>query len=216
VRASEAEALSRRYLLPDLGEEFVAKGTVVYATPVEWLLRGFTYESSGHSGRDFYLWAFVQPLYIPSDHIVLNYGDRLGGSSHYWTVEQLSQPDVLAKLREAIRGDGRPFVESIREPNDFARETERRLTQAPKNVRIVEDAAYAFVLAGDNDTGRRYLKRIHELGDGAARGWVLDVQKRADRILDLLQTGTDPVPELASWRQYTTSKLGLDVKARAN
>ena len=213
MRASHAAALSRRHVLPELGEGFRERGSLVFAEPVEWLLRGFTYEDSGHSGKDFYLWAFVQPLYIPVDHIVLSYGKRLGGPSHHWSVDQLSEPEGREQLTEAVRREGLSFLESFRGPKEFAREAEKMADSGPKNPRFHEDAAYAHLIAGERDVARRHLQDIQELVDTSAQGWQAELRTRAEQILELIADGGDPIAELDAWRPHTAFRLGLQAPA---
>ena len=106
MKRTVLERLSRRYLLPVL-PGFVAKRHLIVASPVGWLLRGFLYEESGHTGRDFYMRVFVQPLYIPVGYVILSYGERLGRpGSRIWSFDDGAEADVMADLRATWSGKG--------------------------------------------------------------------------------------------------------------
>ena len=208
MRAKVAEKLSREQLIPRLAGDFVARGTLVYHRDLEWLLRGFNYERSGHpGGRDVYVWVFVQPLYSPSPHVVLDVGHRLGGG--HWTLEEdWRLPPGLVDLAAT---DGVRFLERMERPVDLAGYLEDRLREAPGNTRLREDAAYSRVLAGDHEGAADHLAKIEATyRHTVPYDWEQELLERASRMRAALREGGDaPLQLLRSYREFTVSSLGL-------
>lgn len=85
MKSTEIKRLVTAYLLPSL-PGYRVRGSLLYAEPVEALLRGFLFETSGSDRTAFYVWAFVQPLDAPAPDIPLTFGERLGGGSKVWRL----------------------------------------------------------------------------------------------------------------------------------
>ena len=78
MKAKEVSAFARRLLsgYPD----FKVQGRLIFQHPIVHTLKGVYFdESIAH--RRFYAEAFIQPLYLPAQAIVLSLGWRLGGGA---------------------------------------------------------------------------------------------------------------------------------------
>src|SRR5438552_1936158 len=118
MKDARFQRLIRQYLLPHL-PGFRAKKSLVFAEPLEYLLRGFALESSGFGPSVFYLWVFVQPLYVPSTHIYFHFGRRLG---HGWDLDANAdnESEVMGQVLTRIKDEGLPFINRFESPADFA------------------------------------------------------------------------------------------------
>ena len=76
MKGTEIAELERRYLLPQL-PDFRQLGTLLYKAPVGLVLQGFELDRSQYDKRSLAVFCFVQPLYVPNDHLWFNFGKRL-------------------------------------------------------------------------------------------------------------------------------------------
>jgi hypothetical protein len=208
VRAAAIEKLSKRYLLPAL-PGFEARKKLVFKPPAKWLLRGFAYETSGSTGRDFYVWVFVQPLYVPVDHLVLSFGKRLGGTSRFWSLDEASEEDLMTDVAAAARREGLPFLEQVKEPAQLAELAMDRLHPADPNRDEV--VAYSRILDGDAEKARPVVAGLVDRARPDEPDWVGEVRARARKMQELLDRGGNaPMEQLRAWRDQTATALGLD------
>lgn len=210
MRSKLAERLARAQLLPRLGPQFVAKGTIVHHTNLEWLLRAFTFENTGHpGGQDFYFWVFVQPLYRPISYVTLSIGHRLGHG--HW---QLVDGGLPAELVEAAASEGLRFLTRIEQPVDLASHLqEETLQEAPRNTNMREDAAYSLLLAGDARGAADHLAQIEAYyrENPPPYDWEKELLARVRVMRAAIDEGGDaPARLLRQYRNETVSHLGLD------
>lgn len=99
MKRRELASLLRHPLLQLEG--FVLRGWLLFKPPLDRLLRGIFFDSSGDS-RTFYPTSFVMPLCVPTDHIYFTFGDRLRTSpgSGGWSTDM---PDLAAELGAALK-----------------------------------------------------------------------------------------------------------------
>src|SRR4026208_1137239 len=82
-------------------EGFVLKVRLLFKPPLDRLLRGIFFDSSGDP-RVFYPTPFVMPLCVPTNHIYFTFGDRLRTSAGRgrWSTDM---PDLAAELGAALK-----------------------------------------------------------------------------------------------------------------
>jgi hypothetical protein len=80
VRGREFERYARDALLPRLHDGFLARSSLVFKVTADNILHGVSTDSSAFS-KDFFVWVFVQPLFVPHDTIAFDFGERVGGGS---------------------------------------------------------------------------------------------------------------------------------------
>ncbi|MFN7940741.1 MAG: hypothetical protein U0X73_04035 [Thermoanaerobaculia bacterium] len=211
MRAPEVKRLFDRYLAEDLQGFGVARG-LIFAKPVELLLRGFCLESSRKT--DFYFWVFVQPLYVPKYHVTVSYGERLGGASgRAWAPLGEREFPEMMELRTAIRDTGRSFLDRCRGPEDFARLWGSKASAgAEHDTNIIEATAYSHILTQQFHLAVQELDLLEtRIGStGSPTDWALRSLQRARSIRELL--GSDPsaaIDRLLVWRAETLQALGL-------
>jgi hypothetical protein len=84
------------------------------------LLRGLT--KGGSSADRFCIDVFVQPLFVPGDHLVLSYGGRLGsltGGPERWWRNDLAD-GTREEVVSLLRTEGLPFLASTETLDQFA------------------------------------------------------------------------------------------------
>lgn len=146
MRTSEFDKLAReqlRTLLPDFA---VATG-LVFEVPIADLLRGLSFQGSSYDQTSFYLVAFIQPLYIPSDEVVPTFSER---------SPRFPATDALGEIRSFVTGTGRTFFEQLRTPADFCGLARARGTRAQARSLRARGVGL-FAAAGRPSGGRKTL-----------------------------------------------------------
>jgi len=91
------------------------------------------------------VFCFVQPLYVPKDHLWFNFGDRLRDletNRDWWEVPETNPEAVMRAIAEAIRVRGGQSVNRFR-----ARGTVFDTFAVSAVLRSPDDAAPAFAEA---------------------------------------------------------------------
>lgn len=70
-------------------------GPLLFLQPLRGVIRGVFLERSDNPNL-FYVRVFVQPLWVPVDHLIFNLGDRIGGA---WRSDS---PTLFTNLRVAL------------------------------------------------------------------------------------------------------------------
>ena len=97
-------------------KDYRLKNRLLVRVPIGHILCGILFEPSAFSKEPFYINAFVQPLYVPSDHLVLTFGIRVPGQWQYVP----SEIDKVASLvSKALEEHALLFFPSLATPELF-------------------------------------------------------------------------------------------------
>lgn len=182
---------------------FVARGDLLFVSPIRHALRGVCFAGSIDK-RGFYAQILLQPLFVPNDTVVFNAGWRLGAPADLWDADA---PGMVGRLLEGLRRDALPFLEQA--------STIEGLTTAihglskSGDVRVREMLGYAYACVGDVARCRRELSEI--TGDFALKpDWVLEMKQRAQWLMEHVATNHALVKsQLLEWEAETVNYLGL-------
>jgi hypothetical protein len=173
VKASEWKRVVRP-LLPacDLWE---FRGSLAYRAPVHRFVFGVLGEGSAFD-KGIYVWKVSMPLFVPSDHVTLDYSRRVGGGGAKYYGDQPTE--LTAALKEAVA-----------DPPSEAAEIQRVIDAAARNddLRPLEAAMYALALMGDYRGALRRAERLQTVE--ASTEWVREVLRQAAAFAELLRTG---------------------------
>ncbi len=189
---------SLRRDLPD----FEIKGRLLFQSPYAEILKGFCVDDSSHSPEHFYVWAFVQPLYVPAATIHFNFGQRLGdGTGRRWNCEEAGLVSALSTEMQNAKGN---FLDHITTPHALA-DYISRFCNAP-NPNNLEALAYSYLLAGDQAAADATLKKLCETIDLGIE-WHRAIWERAQTI----QAGDASAARelLWHWRDNTIQQLRI-------
>ncbi|MDR3635981.1 MAG: hypothetical protein P4L84_19420 [Isosphaeraceae bacterium] len=204
MKTAQVRSLGKN-LLPQM-PGYTHKGLMLYASPLNHVLRGFYFEDSGFDPSAFYVWAFFLPLYIPATHVSFSFGKRLGeGSGKRWN---LSDPRLRDELLACIQRDGLPFLAGVSHPSDVATAI-LRLGVDSDPYRL-EAIAYSLTMVDDVPAAQRALERLTRSLDSGIT-WQAEMIVRATQLSRKL--GVDPQEarrQLVEWEQATVKNLGLD------
>jgi hypothetical protein len=213
MKTSEFDKLAREQLRPLLPGFEAAKG-LLFEAPIEDLLRGFTFQGSSYDRTSFYLVAFVQPLYVPSDEELPTFSER---------SPRLASTDALDDIRSFVEGSGRKFLERLRTPTDLADWLEREEAGHKPDPFALEALAYSALLAVRSEDAEQWL----EVAAKTAEEYVRDdldeglyakdeehplqaVLERTAQVRDALDaSANEALALLERWREETARKLGL-------
>lgn len=111
--------LARAHLLPAL-PGYAVRGRLIFRTPIEMLLVGLACEPSAFAKELFTVHAFVQPLYVPSNHITFSLGDRLGRlggkGDKWWDYSPEREQEIMDDVRGYIEREAVPFFAEVETP----------------------------------------------------------------------------------------------------
>jgi hypothetical protein len=156
-------------------------------------------EGSGFD-KGIYIWRVVMPLFVPSEHVVLSWSERIGGGARKYN--RFDEAAMATAIADAIEG--------LPEGEDEALgQLVARDDPASPNRRLHETTGYAHLLLGDLPAARESLSRAATGVPTAA--WGQDVIDRARLISRLLEEeGRDrAVDHLDMWCKQTAGALGL-------
>lgn len=219
MKANQVMRLVKQYILPHLPGFQIKRSSYLYATPVEMILRGFYFQTSYLDRTAFTVWVFVQPLYIPKEHVVLNIGGRLGWlkkDEDIWWQWSPDEPEheepTLLNVLEFIQEVGLPFLEQLQTPADLIRRG-AKISGVPKNCYGQEVIAYSYILTGDYRKAKQLLARLYrELRrDEKDYLWMGEMADRAELLLETLDRDhREAVRLLHEWRDSTLRNLHLE------
>lgn len=203
--------LFKRYLragLPGMEQ----RGSLVYRRPIGDLLCGCHFESSGFGRDRFVLHAFVQPLYVPAQSVVLSFGRRLGERGERWfDLGEAPQAEVMGEVLRLMEAQAVPLWARFREPADFARHG-AALASNRGDPHLLEAVAYSYALAGDHGRARAEIGVLLAVlqGSGELQPWEREMIRRNQQLdARLRDRPDDAVADLRGWRAETLRAIGL-------
>lgn len=185
-------------------EGFVFKGRLLFKPPLDRLLRGIYFDSSGFDRRAFYSTSFVMPLCVPTSHLYFTFGDRVrrAAGGDRWNAEM---PDLAAELGAALKRSAM-FLSGIDSLPAFVTHAESR----SRTERTLEGIGYALARDGQATQAIAIFDELLDTVDMSV-DWHREL---AGRVNDLRRTLIE-APEkarsqLASSERGTIQSLGLD------
>ena len=118
MKGRELEKILRLHVMPHMpGFEYVSRTLV--ATPVDLVARCILFDSSCYKTEGFYVHAFVLPLFVPTNHWTLSFGDRL--KPGWWTVRAGHEAEDTVRLIDLLREQAFPILNLGRDLATFVR-----------------------------------------------------------------------------------------------
>ncbi len=219
MKASSLMRTVRKHILPLLPNFRYKPTTILYATPVEMVLRAFYFQTSYLDKAAFTVWAFAQPLYVPCDHFVLNIGGRLGwlhrGRDIWWRwhpEDSELEKQVMQEIYWYIQKYGLPFLDKVGTPGEVIEWIDKK-SGNPQDVYYQEIKAYSYILIGNDRDAQKVLPRLYtELRqDEPNYPWMGEIAERVSRMMSLLEQSSEAaVQQLYEWRKFTLTQLRLE------
>lgn len=203
MKSKDFSALGKK-LLPYL-PNYRVKGALIFAEPIDHILRGISFDSSSHSATSFYIHVFFQPLCVPVQFMHWTLGERLRDMNNIdgWYSDR---PNLVSDIGEALVAKALPFLDRVETLEGAAEAAEEMGTG---NSHVQEAAAYCRALAGDTQTALSALENIPD-GLNLSVAWQAEQASRIEQFRTLLRN--DPAAakkQLLVWEAETAQKIGL-------
>jgi hypothetical protein len=186
---------------------FAARKSLVYRHPVEFFLCGISFETSSFSSDSVAVTAFVQPLYVPQDHLVYTFGFRLGD----YEINEGTEAKVFQEIGDSVRRCALPFFDRLDGLDRFCANLAELHEEAPRKVpplereQVKEVLAYAELLRGQKDRG---LELLRDMIEGAT--FPEPVERAEEVIRAVTERGLEAGQALLhEWRAATARNLKL-------
>ena len=208
--------IAREHLLSELPGFSVTRG-IIHKTPVGGLLRGFWFDSSAYDKHTAYVYVFVQPLYVPRDHLVFNFAKRLEcrlsflRSKQAWDLRDENLASTTQVLRKVMACDGLAFLRRRDTVELFIR-TLRYGIRIGNSIFDREAIAYSLVWLGRYWNASMRLKAlIRSVKPDDLRQ---DVRENAEQLLRAIQAGPSNAQDLLRrWAEETSRHLHLPTES---
>lgn len=165
------------------------------------VLRGFYAEPSRNKARS-YVWAFCQPLYVPTEHVVLTVGRRLGGGSRLFSIDDLGGRDFDTLVRGSTT-----FLRDHGSPAGLLKHLN---LDRPEDVRAIEVEGLSLAWCERDEDALRCLGRVDDLS--ATYEWERDVAERLARFRQLLKADPEGARhQLNAWHDATAASLRITI-----
>ena len=182
------------------------KGPLLFEQPIGDVLHGVFCESSAFSKDRFFVWVFVQPLYVPRSEITLTFGERVGGNSRTWRME----PSEVDELTESLLGRAPEFWNRYGSAAlliDCAKE----LVGDSSHIGLQEAVALSLALVGQDARAKVALDRlqaqVRQISEQPP--WLAEALARWNALEACLGARSAAHDVLVSWRADTLHALGL-------
>jgi hypothetical protein len=207
VKGREFQKFASSFLIPQL-PGFVTEGHLIFRVPVENVIRGFIFDSSAFSAEAFHPTAFVQPLYVPHDHITMTLGSRLRGA---WEFSRERNQQLADRLLESMRKEGLPLLEELGSPQKIADSAE--VLFSTKNHYVRQAAAYSLVLIAEDRKAVQRLDQLllmlKEMGRGV-QTWAQNVYAEVAGLREtVLRDPSEARALLEKWAEKSRQALRL-------
>lgn len=195
-------ALEKR-LLPKF-PGFAIKGRLMFLTPLEHTLRGFSFEGSAFDKTSFYVTNFFMALCIPRRHLIFNLGERLRErGSDRWSANEENFETIL----RSEMGKQLLFLTQLKTPMDVVDAAVRRGN--PKDPYRQETIAYMLAFAEQVKAAIQALDGLLAMLDTGVQ-WQHEMAIRA-RLLrsKLVDDPRSARAQLELWKKETLQSLSL-------
>jgi hypothetical protein len=196
-------------LNPHLPEVRVKLPMIVFP-PFREILKALYFEHSVSDKDRFYLWVFFIPLCVPTQHVTLSLGRRIGGKDQRWDFKD---PRLVEKIALSIKSDALPFLKCVQEPHEAARFA-LSVGGAAKSPFAQQANAYLLVQAGETNEAFKSLDELLDLLNVAEEfdvPWPREMVARAQRLKALLhKIPAAAVAQLQDWESESVHNLGLE------
>lgn len=189
--------------------EIVSKGfklqkDILFKEPLDDMLIGFCFEKSGFDKDIFYVNAFVQPLYIENENIILTFGWRI---RKQWKLKNNDNLDKdLQELSTLMLEELNSFLNIVDTPSKFYEYYHDKCV----NIRMIEAVVYSAIYTKHPDA-ELILNNFIEIlqNENLSIKWM---KKILNEMIDLKETfhnDAEISKKLQSNIQKTKSHLKL-------
>lgn len=197
------------YLEPKIKDDFIFHKNILYQKSESGFLKGFCFEKSSYRKDGFYLWCFVQPLYVPSEDIVLTYGKRIQKhKDEWWKIDERDEQaikNIVIDLNNSIKQEGTTYIEETSIPEGFCNTFDK---QKELNIRIWEAIVYTSLYNNSPNAEKEAETFITLLKEqNSLISWVKNIKMNIELLLS--KTEIERKQLLKMWEKETLETLKL-------
>ena len=218
MKAREVQRLYKSYIQPVFPEFFI-HGHLLYLKPVDYLLRGICFESSGFDKNRFNIYVFIQPTFILRDYLWFSFGDRLHymikGIDHWWTIDDQNEKEIMTTVVSLLSQAKSSYLDQIIEPGDLVKRLPK-MVDINNSIVGQQTIAFTHILSGEKEKALVALDLLSKTLDdyyleNTQRILVKDWSQQVDDIRNRLLESNEKVIELLElWRRETMKSLHLE------
>ena len=194
-------------LLPKF-PDYVVKGRLLLENPTDLVLKAFYFEDSRSETTNFYVTAFVLPLYVPTEFVHFTFGTDILAPQR--TLDTRAA-NLVEALTAAMQSQGIPFLSNLGTPPDMAAQAVAT-TGAPEHPHVMEAVAYSLTVSQKwpeaAESLARFLRRLDRVEQHNES--ILAMKQRAELLQRLITANPDQaLAQLQTWRGETMVNLKL-------
>jgi len=182
MKIAEINKLIKHHLHPKL-ENYHVNRDFIYKVQDNFFLKGYAFESTGNGEYDLAVWCFIQPLFVKSDCLYFNFGDRLKHKKkvdvlrtkklEWWDATKEKLDDSFQSILKSILNDGEKYLNLFKTPEDFYNKFK---SDRKEDIRKYEAVTYTTILLNNEALQNKMLKGLIEFS--------LKKINRDDEIID--------------------------------
>ncbi|MBN1971953.1 MAG: hypothetical protein JW870_21555 [Candidatus Delongbacteria bacterium] len=187
---------------------FIHFKNLIIREPIKEILQGFCFEKSPHDKNGFYLWVFVQPIFIENDNIVLTFGKRIKNKNgnEWWSINKENENYIIQNLNTVFENEGFNYLNQTGSLNKFF----NYFRDCQTNLRIMEAVSFTSFIIGNKDCYKENDTLINEIEENHDLGikWKRDI---LDKLYLIKNINDDSKLKqiFLGWSYYTVKQLGL-------
>lgn len=188
--------------------EYRLKNNLLVRAPIGCILCGILFESSAFSKESFYINAFVQPLYIPAEHLVLTCGMRVPGQ---WEYDQVELNALAQRASQALREVALPFHQEFGALELFYTNAAGKFSL--KNIYVHQSLVLTAIHLGKIVEAQEHFKNLQDIADSTDQSvpWIDAVLNETRTMLEQARLGWQVAHEkLQTIESQTIKSLKLD------
>ncbi len=171
------------------------------------LLRGICFNSSAFSGDQFEIRVFVQPLYVPSDFIILTFGEVLKNNNiQWWHFDENNKENIGKDIASKINLAYDQFLSNISDATSFYNWYKKDRT---KSVNHFAAVAYSSCYANLPNCLEILLECLSFISksEDFKKKWCIDLYRQSNELVQYLQKNGNAKEIMENWVSATRKAL---------
>lgn len=189
---------------------FIEKGfrlhkDILCIEPLNNMIVGFCFEKSGFHKDSLYVWSFVQPLYVPNEHIILTFGKRVRNEQLQIKNNKEFDKDVK-ELSKLMNKEIEVFLNEVSSPSKFYNYYQDKCV----NLRMIEAVVYSAIYTKQKNTKTLLNNFINTIKkDDLSIKWIEDLLNQMISIKEIVDDNDKIDILLKNNIEFTKSNLKL-------
>jgi len=192
---------------------------LIFVQECDFFIKGYDFESRGNDDLDLAVWYFVQPLFVKSDCLYYNFGNRLSYKRkvnilkskelEWWDARKENWDVTFKSIFDTIQINGEKKIGKKLSAESFYKEFYK---ERKDNIRVFEAVAYSTVLFGNEDLQNKLIIDLINFCNSQieSKNDEVEIQIKNDATLLLEANSTERrMLILKNWANETIKNLKL-------